>query len=232
MWWLLAANLVALLTLAVVYPQPMVSPGALTPAHATLADRCSSCHTPFRGVAAEACISCHRVADIGIRTTKGIAIDGPKQRPAFHQVLSAQSCLSCHSEHPGARSSARKPTFSHALLSTAIQGQCSSCHVPPADALHPDRTANCATCHSQRSWKPATFDHDRFFPLSGPHKAECATCHTTGDFRTHTCFSCHEHEPNQLRAKHLSEGIRNIDNCVACHRSGRAEEENERGERD
>lgn len=219
-WALVGANLVAIIALVFAYPHLMISPGSLIPAHATLAENCSSCHTPFRGATAEKCVSCHAVADIGIRTTTGAKLSGQSTRPVFHQALSTQACLSCHTEHPGANPVAPKPSFSHALLNETMRNQCSSCHVPPADALHADKSANCATCHSQNGWKPATFDHDRFFPLIGPHKATCATCHTKSDFSTYTCFSCHEHEPGRVRAQHLEEGIRNIDNCVACHRSG------------
>ncbi len=231
-WALVGANLVAIIALVFAYPHLMISPGSLIPAHATLAENCSSCHAPFRGATAEKCVSCHAVADIGIRTTTGAELAGQSTRPVFHQALVTQACLSCHVEHPGANPTAREPTFSHALLNETMRNQCSSCHVPPADALHPDRSANCATCHTQNSWKPATFDHDRFFPLIGPHKATCATCHTKSDFGSYTCFSCHEHEPGRVRAQHLEEGIRNIDNCVSCHRRGDREGEGDGGDDD
>lgn len=226
-WAIVVANLLALIALVFVYPHLMISPGPLTLAHAALAEDCLSCHAPFQGASPEKCISCHAVADIGVRTTTGVAITGLKTRPAFHQSLTTQACLSCHTEHPGANPDARQPQFSHALLNDMMRNQCASCHVPPADALHADRAAGCTTCHSQDAWKPATFDHARFFPLSGPHKATCVTCHTNGDFNAYTCFSCHEHEPGRTRAEHLEEGIRNIDNCVACHRNGEPDGEGE-----
>lgn len=231
-WALVGANLVAIIALVFAYPHLMISPGSLIPAHATLAENCSSCHAPFRGATAERCVSCHAVEDIGIRTTKGEATAGPNARPAFHQALITQACLSCHTEHPGAKPVAREPSFSHDLLNETLRNQCSSCHLPPADALHADKAANCSTCHNQNGWKPATFDHDRFFPLTGPHKATCTTCHSKGDFSIYTCFSCHEHEPGRVRAQHLEEGIRNIDNCVSCHRRGDREGEGDGGDRD
>ena len=218
-WALVGADIFAIIALVFAYPHLMISPGSLIPAHATLTESCSSCHAPFRGATAERCVSCHAVADIGFRTTTGAVLARQNTRPAFHQALVTEACLSCHVEHPGANPGAREPTFSHALLKETMRNQCSSCHVPPADALHADKSANCVTCHSQNGWKPATFDHDRFFPLIGPHKATCTTCHSKGNFSTYTCFSCHEHEPGRVRAQHLEEGIRNIDNCVSCHRS-------------
>jgi len=226
-WAIVIANLLALIALVFIYPHLMISPGSLTPAHATLVENCSSCHAPFRGVVVDKCISCHAVADIGVRTTTGAVIADSKTRPAFHQALTTRTCLSCHTEHPGANTNARQPSFSHALLNDTMRMQCGSCHVPPADDLHADETANCATCHSQDGWKPATFDHARFFPLVGPHKATCATCHANGNFSTYTCFSCHEHEPGRVRAEHLEEGIRNIENCVECHRDGESDGEGE-----
>lgn len=231
-WALVGANLLVVIALVFAYPHLMISPGSLVPAHITLAENCSSCHVPFRGAAPDKCISCHAVADIGIRTTKGVAIANPNAPPAFHQALTMQACLSCHAEHPGANPVARQASFSHSLLNETMRNKCSSCHVPPADTLHADKTANCSTCHSQEGWKPATFDHDRFFPLTGPHEATCATCHTGANFSAYTCFSCHEHEPSRVRAQHLEEGIRNINNCVACHRNGASEGESGEGDDD
>ncbi len=226
-WVIIIANLLALIALVFVYPHLMISPGSLTPAHATLVENCSSCHAPFRGAAVDKCNSCHAIADIGVRTTTGAVIADSKTRPAFHQALKTQACLSCHTEHAGANLNARQPSFSHALLNDTMRNQCGSCHVPPADELHADGTANCATCHNQDGWKPATFDHARFFPLIGPHKATCTTCHANSNFSTYTCFSCHEHEPGRVRAEHLEEGIRNIENCVECHRNGESDGEGE-----
>ncbi|MBC7479875.1 MAG: hypothetical protein H7317_17600 [Pseudorhodobacter sp.] len=47
------------------------------------------------------------------------------------------------------------------------------------------------------------------------------TCHTVAnDFSQ---FTCHEHQEADLIRKHWEEGIRYIDNCVACHRDAHAE---------
>ena len=68
----IAANLVVLVALAFVYPHLMVSPGPLTRGHAELATDCFACHAPWRGAAAQRCIECHALADIGLRSTKGV----------------------------------------------------------------------------------------------------------------------------------------------------------------
>jgi hypothetical protein len=130
--------------------------------------------------------------------------------------------MACHSDHPAPRLAAdRAAKFDHALLAPAMRGACQSCHHPPQDSLHRAITQPCAQCHTTRGWRPATFDHSRFFLLEGDHKASFSTCHKTGNFKQYTCYGCHEHQPAQIRAIHEEEGIRNIDNCVRCHRSAR-----------
>ena len=70
---LVAANLAVIMALAFIYPHLMVSPGPLVPAHAQLATDCFACHTPLRGASADRCVTCHAVADIGVRSTTGVA---------------------------------------------------------------------------------------------------------------------------------------------------------------
>jgi len=70
----------------------------------------------------------------------------------------------------------------------------------------------------------------RIIALAGPQNTSCATSHLGGNFPRYTCYSCHEHEPDQIRARHAEEGIRNIENCAHCDRSGPGEDgERERG---
>ena len=228
----LAAGLLAILASAILNPRAMVSPGELSAAHAGLASDCFACHTPFRGAAPERCVSCHKVAEIGLRTTRGLPLSPRPSRPPFHQALSATDCLACHAEHLGAHPPASLgPSFDHGLLQPALRGRCETCHAPPRDRLHVQITAGCAQCHKTTAWTPAAFDHDRYFRLDGAHATPCATCHVNSDFKRYTCFGCHEHTPAGIRARHEREGIRNIDNCVRCHRSG-DEEGGEGGERE
>lgn len=86
---LIAANLMVLLGLTVIYPHLMVSPGPLVPAHANLVTNCFACHAPLRGAVAERCIGCHLIADIGLRTTTGIPITRTTSRAPFHQALTS-----------------------------------------------------------------------------------------------------------------------------------------------
>lgn len=123
----------------------------------------------------------------------------------------ADRCVTCHIFKPSTR--------------VSLNGK-----VQPGTAffaLHRDAAAhgctNCHTGHLTRENPTATprFDHRAFFPLDPPHNAACKTCHLVNDFKQYTCTGCHEHSPDRLAREHAEEGIRNIDNCIRCHRSGR-----------
>ncbi len=218
---IITANLVALLGLVFAYPHLMVSPGPLVAAHSQLTTDCASCHTPWRGPDPVRCVECHAVADIGLRTTDGAPIARTRQTTAFHQQLLAQNCNACHSDHQGPlRTEANRVRFSHALLRPAFGKQCETCHTAPSNRVHTNVTDNCAQCHNQRAWKPATLDHSRLFVLDRNHSPTCVTCHTGGDYTRYTCYGCHEHTEARIRAKHVEEGIRDFQNCARCHRSG------------
>lgn len=222
--WLIVANLSALIALAFIYPHLMVAPGPLIPPHSQIASDCFACHAPFSGTSAARCIACHKLADIGIRTTTGAPVKGDGDAIAFHQALTAPNCMACHTDHSGPQLvKASRQSFAHALLRPDIRGQCATCHRAPQTPLHAQAGKNCAACHTTSGWKPATFDHTRFFALTGPHQTTCATCHTGRNFSRYTCFGCHEHQPGQIQAAHAEEGIRNIENCVRCHRNASGE---------
>jgi hypothetical protein len=216
---LIAINLCMLIGIIFVWPQYMVAPGPLIPAHAAIAKDCFACHAPLQGASAARCISCHKIADIGLRTTAGVALG--TGRAAFHQSLSQPDCMACHTDHSGPALVRRPgPSFAHDQLRDTVRQQCARCHRAPPTVLHAGAGANCAQCHKQTAWKPATFDHARLFALTGPHAAACTTCHIGGDHARYTCFGCHQHQPDQIRARHAREGIGNTANCVRCHRGG------------
>ena len=231
--WLLALitlNLAGLVALVFVYPHLMVSPGAVVPAHAEINTDCFACHALLRGAAADRCIKCHALADIGVRTTKGAPVERKAVKASFHQQLIEQDCMACHSDHPGPRLTERSgKRFSHQLLRADVRERCEACHKPPADSLHRQVTGNCAQCHRQDGWKPATFAHDKLFLLDSDHNASCVTCHAGSDYKRYTCYGCHEHQPDKIRRKHEKEGIRDFENCVKCHRSADEKEGREGG---
>ncbi len=225
------ASLGAMLALAITIPGRMVSPGRVMDAHAKVADDCFACHTAFGGAPAAKCLACHKVADIGLRTTDGVNIAGEKKNVAFHQRLIETDCIACHSDHRGVRAFRPISRFSHDVIEVDLRGQCGSCHQKPGDALHLRIDANCSQCHTVAAWRPATFDHERYFRFNRDHATACATCHVDNVYTGYTCYGCHEHSRSGIRAAHLEEGIRDYENCVKCHRSG-DEHDTDRGGRD
>ena len=222
--WLIIAGLLAfsvVLTLIYYQPAAMISPGKLTQAHAKLDNQCVSCHAPFQGAVAERCVTCHAVANIG--WAKGQI---GANRLSFHKSLTTQDCLTCHVEHKGRIVPVSdRPQFSHALIGQSAQANCASCHTPPTTTFHQGMTDNCSSCHTQENWKPAQFDHSRYFALTGPHAVACASCHVVAqDYRQYSCTTCHAHEPTRLKQEHAEEGIVMTAKCVSCHRGGQAGE--------
>lgn len=217
----IALNLMVLVALAFVYPHLMVSPGPVVKAHAEIASDCFACHVPWRGAAASLCIDCHKPPDIGLRTTKGASLKAKGTvKASFHQDLIEQDCMACHSDHQGPRLTRHsRKTFSHGLLKEATRDKCASCHAAPKDTMHRNLKGECSQCHKPQAWKPATFDHDKYFVLDRDHDASCVTCHKGSDYSRYTCYGCHEHTPQNVRDEHLEEGIQNFENCVECHRS-------------
>jgi len=227
-WFLafIAANLLGIIVLIFVYPDPMLSPGPLIRAHETLSNDCFACHAPLQGAVEARCTTCHTVASIGLKTVAGVSIARTAQFPPFHQGLADTNCMGCHTDHPLPKlTRAHSHTFSHEMLTPAIGAACSGCHTPPKDKIHTALTVQCSTCHTQTTWNSGAIDHTRFFALTGPHDVGCTSCHTkANDFTKYTCFSCHEHQEASLIREHREEGITNITNCVACHRNTHTEE--------
>lgn len=220
----IAANLAVLVLIAIFMPHLMISPGIPIEAHAELAEDCFACHTPFIGSRANKCIACHKVADIGLKTSKGLLIASEKKNVAFHQKLIEDDCVACHSDHKGVKAFRPISQFSHNLLDQGLQKQCDSCHANPGDNLHLKIKGNCAQCHVVAAWQPATFEHEKYFRFDQDHNTECVTCHINNDYANYTCYGCHEHSRSNIRAEHVEEGIHDYENCVKCHRSADEDE--------
>ena len=200
LWFAIVVNLLVLVALAFKYPHLMVAPGALEPEHAALATDCFACHAPLRGASADRCMTCHALADIGLRTTKGVAIKAmpaagaTRMKMSFHQELTEQNCMACHSDHAGPKLTqrSRKP-FSHALLRVETRARCESCHVAPSNDIHRSLSISCARCHKTEAWKPARFVHAVLSTIELEH---CESCHKAPADTLHrqikgSCGQCH-----------------------------------------
>ena len=61
------------------------------------------------------------------------------------------------------------------------------------------------------------------FPINHGSKADvpCQSCHPN-NYLTYTCYSCHDHQEQEIAASHAKAGIAEADlpNCSKCHPSG------------
>lgn len=235
-----AAILTALASVACLAAAPRLalSPGTLSSGHAKIENRCFDCHTLGKGTPQRKCVGCHALDRIGA--------DDASTEPnstavrAMHRSFITVACGECHADHAGRKPALATRRFSHERLSAEVRVRCATCHEGrrPADTLHRQAGADCATCHATTAWKPATFAHDQYFVLDRDHAVECRTCHDPpGDYRRYTCYGCHEHTVARMQAKHREEAVGDLDNCVRCHRSandheGRGERNGRHGGRD
>jgi hypothetical protein len=216
--------LALVLTLALRHPQAAIAPAALTPAHSNLERDCLACHVLGRGAPDARCTTCHPIARIGLFTSRGEPIATPNVKTSLHQRLKETRCAACHIEHPGSRRAVTHAGFAHGMLSPQDLKDCAACHTTPGDALHRGVTESCVTCHSTDHWKPAAFEHDRYWPLDRDHSVACATCHPGNALAGYTCYGCHEHSPESMVRKHGKEGVVDLDRCARCHKSPRDHE--------
>jgi len=177
---------------------------------------CISCHSDHKGLNPK--LSLKKFDHILLDETNRnncINCHSQPQNKLHSQVTN--SCVSCHST----TSWTSTTLFNHDKIKATIRNNCLACHQSPKDDFHSNSTNNnCISCHSLNKWKPSTFNHDNAFILDKNHNTDCKTCHTSNDFKTYTCFGCHEHSINNIRSEHIEEGISNFDDCVKCHRSG------------
>ena len=178
---------------------------------------CEKCHVDnvFKGTP-QTCIVCH-------------------QKDDEHQGAYGTDCAQCHTPVDW-----KDATFDHNLAAFKLTGAhitvtcekchvngvfkgtpltCLGCHAEPQEHLGTFGT-DCAQCHTTQTWQGATFDH--VFPLDHGEGGNiaCQTCHTTPDFKQYTCYGCHEHDPADIQAEHLEEGISDFQDCVRCHDRG------------
>jgi hypothetical protein len=80
----------------------------------------------------------------------------------------------------------------------------------------------CQYCHTVQAWQLALLRLHPF-PLDhgGKGEVDCKTCHT-GTYAVHTCYTCHDHQPDEIQQSHTRAGIaaEKLPYCVACHLDG------------
>ncbi|MGE0314998.1 MAG: cytochrome c3 family protein [Lautropia sp.] len=176
--------------------------------------RCESCHATadFKQAPRE-CVGCHRKDD-------------------KHLGNVGAACGDCHAE----RRWREAPRFDHARTRFPLANAhaspglgCKACHAAPDrmrgtptaciachrkdDAHAGQQGVACESCHDDRSWKGARFDHARSrFPLTGRHlSVACESCHADRRFKgvPTDCASCHRKDD----VHRATLGTR----CEACH---------------
>lgn len=171
------------------------------PNHARLGfpTECEACHSPASG------------------TWQGGTFGGAFAHPATFPLTGAHAALPCSS--------------CHAAGFAGTPRDCIACHRDDYDrTTSPSHRASgfpttCQDCHGTSAWRPATFDHERFFPIaSGRHAGvACATCHVNpGNFSTFECTGCHEHRRSEMDDEH--DDVRGYQYaspaCYRCHPRG------------
>jgi hypothetical protein len=219
----LLATLVLGTAATLIAPYRAITPGALAAGHERLGNDCLACHVVLSGPSREKCLACHPLDAIGLRL-----VDGKPRQPErprsnlVHRALAGGDCSRCHVAHRGAPGATPPLHFSHLALSAELRPQCLTCHATdrPADALHANPTGTCSACHSSERWKPASFEHARYFRFDSHHPSRCRDCHQLPDYRVYTCYSCHEHTPAKMAEEHRKLRVQDLDRCARCHPSG------------
>lgn len=210
-----------IIMLMVIYPHTMLNPGELTQGHQDLSNNCFSCHTPFNGIENNKCIACHKLSEIGLNPSDGKDTMAGKAKILFHEKLSNQSCITCHTDHEGLEPEKLLAGFKHNLLSETIVSNCVSCHLKPADDLHQQLNTTCKACHNTEDWKRTVkFDHNM---LTVSDKNNCVACHQKPADKLHkplssSCIDCHSSDkwtPATFDHDLLSTVDKN--NCASCH---------------
>ncbi|MBI5658316.1 MAG: cytochrome C [Nitrosomonadales bacterium] len=177
--------------------------------------KCTACHKgdAYKEKLQTTCASCHR-----------------KDDDKVHKGNFGTKCESCHAEKGW-----KETLFDHdrktryPLLWKHRDAKCTACHKGDAykeklqssciachqkDDKHKGQEGRkCESCHDERSWTKAKFDHRQSrFPLTGKHApVECRKCHAAPTFKDakSDCWSCHEKQDAHKR--------RLGPQCESCH---------------
>lgn len=97
---------------------------------------------------------------------------------------------------------------------------CYVCHKRdvPAQEFHNKFGRNCDECHIKSTWMAAKYPHPAW-SLSGAHKARCTRCHVNmAEYEfSYQCWGCH-HDRQGTEKFHADKGMKDITNCIECHK--------------
>ncbi|MEK7272284.1 MAG: hypothetical protein AAB047_00505, partial [Nitrospirota bacterium] len=160
---------------------------------------CHACHKKddvHKGDYGEKCQACHTD-----RTWKEITFNHDRDTKfALREKHRNVTCRGCHAGH---------------LYNDKLKTDCGSCH--RRDDIHNAVFGvKCETCHSEKTWKSSSFNHDRDtkYLLLGAHElVTCEECHRVPVAKEKTptaCQVCHRKEDKHKGAFG--------DQCETCHR--------------
>jgi hypothetical protein len=209
-----------------------------------------------------ACMACHKTGLFaGTPTTCGntachLSDYNATASPAHAQAAISLECQTCHTT-----TAWRPATFDHSKTAFVLTGAhatiaCASCHKNGVFAGTPATCGNvachltdynnttnpahasagfntdCQSCHTTAAWKPATFNHDPFFPISAGSRhspgrwTACADCHTVPtDYKVFSCINCHTHSNKAtVDGQHVGRTgyTYTPTSCYTCHPRGTA----------
>jgi hypothetical protein len=214
-----------------------------TGAHTAIANDCAACHIGGNySSTPNTCAGCHQ-ADYN-----------QSANPSHTALNLSNDCAMCHSTAAGWEPAGFPVHDDYYALNGAhasIANDCAACHngnytsTPNTcfgchsseyeNTMDPDHQAaqfstDCAACHGESAWVPATFDHDgQYFPIySGSHEGEwsqCLDCHTDpGNFTVFTCTTCHANPETNDQHAGVSGYAYQSSACLACHPSGEGDD--------
>lgn len=173
---------------------------------------CAACHADrHAGRLGDRCESCHSQASW---KQDRLLLDHQRTRLPLAGAHAVQGCPACHKD-------------AQAGVYRGLDPTCRGCHLHTVEDQrpHPDHTKDlvflhCETCHSVLGWRPAHLDHDRFWPLTGKHRATtCDACHAAGQpyaAAPSQCVDCHRKDA--VRANTSTPGHDQYGTgCAACH---------------
>lgn len=210
--------------------ESILAPGKVITGHAKVENECAQCHVKFDRKAQDGlCMGCHKDVGADVRAKTG-----------FHGRLKPQACNTCHTDHKGRDMRIvvlDKKKFDHNQSDYVLRGkhqkvECDKCHVAGKRFREASQECNachkrddvhkgglgvkCADCHTESSWKEATFDHGKTkFALTGKHgDVKCADCHKNNAYKEtpRSCVGCHRQDDD--RKGHKGQYG---EKCESCH---------------